>query len=250
MILETKRLWFKKAVFFLEDTIPPQDVLEKKYDSVNIISYEKLDLPGWRVREKDTALINLTLPEEEIFRKFNDTTRNEIRRTFEQDKLSFIIGKNSSALYHAYATFEKSQGRVPVSKKEMDTFISAEARSGNGIVYGLYIVESFPYIRIRSIFSKRSVNQDKEEIKLISNAGRRLIWETLKYTKNKGFKSFDMASVNQSNPKSANIAKFKLSFGGEVLKEYTYIYSSHLFLFFEENYKRILNLKQFFSKLF
>lgn len=236
MIAENKRLWFKKAVIFLEDNLPDFFELKKKYDSITIISHKKLDLPECKLREKDTSLIDLTLPEDEIFRRFSDTTRNEIRRTLKEDPYSFFIGQNSDELYSLYKSFEKAQGRVPVTKREMDIFKSAYIAYNGEILYGLYIIESLPYMRIRSIFSKRLTEMDKEKMKRISNAGRRLFWEVCLYGEKRNFISLDLASVNKNNPKTVKIAEFKLSFGGNIIREYTYEYRSPFFALLEKIY--------------
>lgn len=234
MILEVRRLWFKKVTIFLEDNLPSQFELEKKYDSVTIISHKKLDLRGWKVREKDTSLVDLTVPNEEIFKKFSDTTRNEINKTLRDDLYTVYFGKNSDELYSIYCNFEKAQSRVPVVKKEMDVFTSPHIAYKGDILYGLYVIESFPYMRVRSIFSKRLMENDTEMVKRISNAGRRLFWEVFQNAKKRGFLSVDLASVNMDNPGTRSIAKFKLSFGGNICKEYTYMYTSRIFSMFEK----------------
>ncbi len=234
MILETKKLWFKKAQIFLEDNLSNLDDLVKKYDSIIVVSHKKLDLPGWKLREKDTAIIDLTLSKEEIFKKFSDTTRNEIRRTYNNTDLSFKSNLDFDSSYILYAQFEKSQGRKPVDKNEMKFFKLVTAYYKNDPIYGLYIIESFPRVRIRSIFSKRLYFTDKDMLKILSNAGRRLMWEICQDLKKRGFIFLDLASVNMENPKTVSIAKFKMSFGGRIIKEYTYIYKSKTFLFFEK----------------
>lgn len=243
MILETKKLWFKKVQIFLEDNLlnllNSKD-LTQKYDSIIVVSHKKLDLPGWKLREKDTALIDLTLFEEEIFRKFSDTTRNEIRRTYNNPDLNFKLNQNFEKSYDLYRKFEKSQNRKPVSKKEMENFKPAMAFYKDEPIYGFYIIESFPYARIRSIFSKRLSIIDKEIIKIISNGGRRLLWEICQDLKKRGFIFLDMASVNTENPKTINIAKFKMSFGGKIIKEYAYMHKSKLFIIFEKIRNKIL----------
>jgi len=234
MILETKKLWFKKAVFFLEDVLPTRAVLEQKYSSVNIISYQKLDLPGWRVREKDTALIDLTLTEDEIFRKFNDTTRNEIRRTFKSNNLVFSGPQPlTQEIYDMYVNFERSQSRVPISYKEACSFVFFVASYNNKLISCISVVQSGSYLRVRSIFSAR-LQSDFEIKKIIGNASRRIMWGVCLWGKNNGFTSLDLASVDKSNPGVSSIVAFKLSFGGNVVSEYTHIYKSKTFSLFEE----------------
>jgi hypothetical protein len=234
MILETKRLWFKKAVFFLEDNLPSQTELEKKYDVIDILSHTSLSLNDWTLKQKDTAVIDLTHTEEEIFKHMSDTTRNEIRRTYDNPRFTLSQTPDARAVYKLYADFERSRGNKPVGESEIHTFESIGIMFDTELVYGLYLAESLPYIRIRSIFSKRLDVQDKEMIKIISYAGRRLIWESIRDAKKRGFLSYDFASVNRSNPKSEAIARFKLSFGGQVVPEYNYMYRSKMFKIFEK----------------
>lgn len=245
MILETKKLWFKKAQIFLDDDLANADDLTSKYDSVVVVSHNKLDLVGFNVKEKDTAIIDLNLSLDEIFKKFSDTTRNEIRRTYSNPDLVFKLNSDFDTSYNLYKRFEKSQGRKPVSKKDMRSFKFALALYKGEGIYGFYIIESFPYARIRSIFSKRLDVVDKEIVKIISNAGRRLLWEILTDLKNRNFVFLDMASVNMENPKTQSIAKFKMSFGGAVIKEYIYMYQSKIY----DIFSRYLNLGSLYIKL-
>ncbi len=234
MRIETKKLCFKKTQIFLENNLGDIDNLVKNNHSIVIISNRKLDLKNWKLREKDTALIDLTTLEEEIFKKFNDTTRNEIRKTYSNTDLSFSTNSDFVDSYSLYCEFEKSQGRVPVNRLEMSNFRVTLAFHKGKPINGLYIAESFPYARIRSIFSKRLSVDNKDMVKVVSNSGRRLMWEVCQDLKKRGFSSLDMASVNMENPKTVSISKFKMSFGGKVTREYTYIYKSKFFLLFEK----------------
>lgn len=238
MILQTKKLWFKKVQVFLEST-DSLAVLKNKYDSVVFISYDLVTAAGYKIRAKDTALINLRLTDDEIFKKFSDTTKNEIRKTYNNTDFSFKLDTNISDSYDLYSSFEVSQGRLPVSKTELSVFKSHLSYNKLEPTYGFYVIESFPFARIRSIFSKRLAVADPFARKIISNSGRRLLFEISKDLKSRGFVSLDMASVNMDNPKTINISKFKMSFGGSVCKEYTYIYKSKSFALFEYVYKLI-----------
>jgi len=63
--------------------------------------------------------------------------------------------------------------------------------------------------------------------------------------KNRGFVSLDMASVNMENPKTISIAKFKMSFGGDIISEYTYMYQSYLY----DIFSKYLNLSLLYKKM-
>lgn len=231
MRIETKKFWFKKIQIFLEDNLSDVKELVKKYDHIIIISHEKLDLEGFYLREKNTAIIDLKQTEDEILKKFSDTTRNEIRRTYNNPDLNFTYNQLDFDLtYDLYSRFEKSQGRKEVGKNEMKLFARATATYKGDMLYGLYVVESFPYARIRSIFSKRLATDDKEMLKLISNSGRRLFWEVCQNLKNRRFVFLDLAAVNFTDKNKENLKNFKMSFGGDVIEEYTYIYKSMAYI--------------------
>lgn len=236
MILERKKLFFNTILMILEDAALPEAVKSGKYSYISAMSYKKMDLPGFDVITKTTALIGLDDVEDDIFKKFSDTTRNEIRKTYRNEDLKFIADdKNFEESFILYRSFEYAQGRVPVSTEDLRKTKFFGAYYKGALISGLYIIESSPYLRIRSIFSKRlGASDDKELYKIIGNSTRRLVWEVCLWGKKNNFTSLDLASVNFENPKTANITKFKMSFGGKVISEHTYIYKSDLFKFFEK----------------
>lgn len=238
MIKESKKLFFRKLVVVFEDDflVNLSDSGEyNKYGSAVALSYKKLDLKGFYRKEKNTSVIDLTQDTDTIFSKFNDTTRNEIRRTERNEELSFTQDdSNYEALFGLYKDFEFHQKRVPIKVDQFKTYTMFSAYYKNKIISAVSITKVGKELRIRSIFSKRLKTGDKEIYKLISNASRRVIWEICKWGKENRFESLDMASVNMDNPKTQSIAKFKMSFGGDTVVEYTYIYKSKLFSLFEK----------------
>lgn len=191
-------------------------------------------------------LIDLCKSLPEILQGFNDTTRNEIRRTEKINKLFFRNGSlPNTESYKLYSDFEFSQRRVPVNFQAISSTLLFSAYYNNEIISGVYLISAGKYLRIRSIFSKRTNAGDKEVYKIIGYATRRIIWEICKWGKNNGYVSLDMASVNINNPKTLSIAKFKMSFGKELVPEYTYIHKTKAFAFFE----KMVVVKILFKKL-
>jgi hypothetical protein len=86
-------------------------------------------------------------------------------------------------------------------------------------------------------------------IKIISNGGRRLLWEVCLDLKKRGFLFLDLASVNMENPKTANIAKFKMSFGGDIMKEYAYMYQSDFYKLFSNYFNPSLIFRKIVNKI-
>lgn len=235
MIQTGKKLWLKTVNIFLEDDKIESAIKSGRYDYINIISYNKLSLPGFQLRQKETAFLDLALPEEEIFRKFNDTTRNEIRQTQRLDDFKVVIdGDDFSGIYQLYNKFEYAQGRVPFPAGDLKSCHTFSASYRGEIIAGIFVDEAGKHLRLRYIFSKRVIDAQNEIYKLTSKATRRLVWEICQWGKSKGFDLLDLATINFNNPKTVSIAKFKMSFGGQIVPEYTYIYRSPLFKIFEK----------------
>jgi hypothetical protein len=241
MIVESNKFGLKSILILLDDKQVENVLASKKYQHIIFTSYHRWDLPAFALREKTTALIPLTLPEADIFARFNDTTRNEIRKSQRQTELTVVSAAAiTSDSYDLYQKFEYSQHRVPSARQKLSDCLFFGAYYQDQLISGIYLMDCRPYLRIRSIFSLRLQQDDPELYKIISNASRRLIWEICLWGKQQGFQSLDLASVNFHNPKTANITKFKMSFGGEVVSEYTYSYSSPLYRLFE----RLVKLKK------
>lgn len=247
MILEKRKLFLKTIQLMLEDDKIAAAVGSGRYSKITVTSYDELNMFNFERLSKTTALVDLTIPENDIFRHFNDTTRNEISKTYKIQGLRFVKDEEIfTDCYALYSDFEYKQGRVPVAMADLQKCEFFGAHYNKEIISGISVMKAPGRLRIRSIFSKRLATNDNELYKIISYATRRIVWEICRWGKKNGYVSLDMASVNFNNPKTANITKFKMSFGGSVVNEYTYIYKSPIFLFFE----RLTGIKLFFLKMF
>ncbi len=233
MLIERKQFGFCSVkALFKEDLDELRD--SGKYSSIVAMSYKKVDIEKFLRTEKTTALIDLTETEADIFKKFNDTTRNEINKTLKDSDFGISSAiKLSLSTYKLYSDFEFSQGRVPVSIQDLKQCVSFEVSYKGELLSAILILYEKPYIRIRSIFSKRLQTEDRDMYKHISNATRRAMWEICLWGKRNGYISVDLASVNLTNPKTANITRFKMSFGGSIVPEYTYTYKTKIFEWLE-----------------
>ena len=245
MILEKKKLLFRTVFLVFEEDKAEEIIKSGKYASIVLISRKDLPL-GLSRREKKTAIIDLHQNENDIFAKFNDTTRNEIRKTMDTDDLKIISGDtNKKEVYNLYKQFEYGQGRVPFPESDMNDCTIFSAYYKSELISAIYVDKGGNDLRVRYIFSKR-LESDKDLYKTISNSTRRLVLEICLWGKSNNFKFLDMATVNFDNPNVAGITKFKMSFGGDVVLEYSYIYRSKTFILFE----KIAILKNYLKKLF
>lgn len=235
MIIKRNRLWFKTVTIILEDDTVFIPIIDSKiYDCITILSYNRLDIEGFTLVEKNTALINIT-DVEDAFTSFSDTTRNEIRRTDKIPSLVFINDdKDYEKIFNIYKKFEYSQHRVPIGFLEFKSFKFFTAYYNSDLISCISIIHNNKFIRIRSIFSKRMSIADKELYKIIGYSSKRIMFEICKWGNSNGATSLDLASVNLTDQSKKGITGFKSSFGGENMSEYTYIYKGFWFSVFEK----------------
>jgi len=238
MIFTKRRFFFNIARLILEPW-PDIDELKNKFHIIYILSYDKKDLPGFTVKEKDTPVIYLNKTLEEIFRNFNSTTRNEVRKTLNGKipGLSFVSeDENIRDSYELSAKFERSQGRRPDSISDYMGCKFFSAYLNNDLISSIACFDNGKVLRAKVICSKRLETGDRELYKIISYATRRLVYEICKYGLENNYDLFDLGSVNF---KKENLAKFKMGFTKDLIKEYSYTYRN-----------KLLNKIERFRKLF
>jgi hypothetical protein len=247
MVLKGKKLFFDTIFMVLEDGKVDEIINSNKFSSIIVISHKDLSLPKFRTRTKTTAIIDLNDEEDEIFKKFNDTTRNEIRKTYKLPEIKIVADdKNFDGVYSLYKNFEYEQSRVPFSKNNLKNCMIFSAYLNGSVISGIFVDVGEKDLRIRFIFSKRLETEDKEMYRTIAYATRRLMWEICLWGKAGGYNSLDLASVNFKNPDVSNITQFKMSFGGKVINEYTYTYKSFAYSIIE----KLVVVKNAIKKIF
>ncbi|HLC89721.1 MAG TPA: hypothetical protein VJG65_02050 [Patescibacteria group bacterium] len=247
MIFEKRVLWFKTIRYALEPW-PDLEKLKKNYAAIYLVSYEKKDLPGFSVKIKETPIIYLNRKIEEVFNSFNETTRNEIRRTFD-DKIPGLKiiadDQNLDANYQLSKKFEYQQGRVPEKISMYRGCRLFSAYLDGEIISSIICYDNNQILRAKAICSKRLTVEDRETYKIISYATRRLIYEACQWGIKNNYQCFDLGSVNFAKE---NLAQFKLSFTKDLVTEYTYTYKSQWFellasgVFIKKILKKLLKL--------
>ena len=251
MIFKKKKFIFNTVRIVMEDDKIDKCLDKKKYQKIVIISYNNLNLgKDFHVHHKLTPNIYLDKDLEDILLGLGASTRNQVRRTFREPDLKFVPDdKNFNEVYEVYRGFEYAQGRVPFSKKAMKDYLVFSAYYKGELISMILCFDSFPFLRSRSICSKRleAGYRDKTKYRIISIATRRLVYEVCKYGKERGCKLFDLGSMpaNLDDPKKAGIAGFNGSFGGKLEDEYTYTYKSKIYRTFE----KLVGIKLFLFKI-
>lgn len=110
------------------------------------------------------------------------------------------------------------------------------------IIAGQLYLEDENYIRWLVGASKR-LEVDSNKAILISCTNRLIIWEAIKYAKEKGIKEFDFGGYytgKEKDKQKEKINVFKKSFGGELTIQYTYKkYYSKIYQIIKQAYQTI-----------
>jgi hypothetical protein len=204
--------------------------LKRKYQRISILTHKPYDLHDFRLRQKKTPNIYVDSPVGEVFAKFRDTVRNEIRRTERMEEFAVKLpDDNYDGAYALYKEFEFSQGRAPISLEDFKKYQLACAYLKDRLLSVVSFYQSGDKIRVRSIYSARLASKDDSEMyKVIGFASKRLIYELCRHAQGRGAKLVDLASINLTDPAKEPIARFKSGFGAKIEDEYQYIYVSNI----------------------
>ncbi len=251
MILEKRKFIFNTIFMIFEDE-KFLDILAHdtyKYSQIIAVTRRDLQVPVPH-RDKKTPVIDLTPETDQIFARFSDTTRNEIRKTQHIPDLDIVSEDgNRKEAYNLYKKFEYKGGRVPFAESDLRDCVIFSAYYKKEIISAIYVDTGSnaagKQLRVRYIFSKRLEIEDRELYKIISNASRRLVWEICQWGKAHSFLSLDLATINYNSPAAAGLTEFKMYFNGQIVPEYTYIYKSPVFTLFEH----LVVVKNFVKRL-
>ena len=250
-IIQRRYLFFKSARVILDDDLFFELVKKRKYSYIIGISHNQLKVPKYiKIKRKKTINIYLDKRLDDVFRAFNDTSRNEIRKTFRMPEFSFVRNhKDFKEVYKVYKAFRKNKKMDIKSPSFLKAAMLFKAYYKGELISVITCYDAFPYLRIQNIFSKLHKG-DKDLRRLIGYATRRLVYEICKYGNEGGYKLLDLAGVNLVDPKKAGITQFKSSFGGKIENEYTYTYKSPIarMLIFIRDFIRKCYENTFFHK--
>lgn len=230
MVIEKNFIFFKAARIIFDDDILQRALAEKRYTYISGISYDgTLRAEGLRIKAKKTPVIQLYgMNKETILTRFNETTRNEINRTFQMPELRFVVpDANRNEIHKLYKNFEIAGGRPP---RRIDFFKESflvGAYRNTMLIAAIIAYDTRPYLRVNAIVSVRGVN--RELSKLVSFSTRRLVYELCRYGADNGYELLDLGGVNLTDETKAGITAFKMSFGGKLVDEFTYTYKSPFF---------------------
>jgi lipid II:glycine glycyltransferase (peptidoglycan interpeptide bridge formation enzyme) len=223
---KVKEIWFSE-VFFLSTS---SDILLFRQCQEN----RKVEDNNIRKKEFTTTLINLNKNEDEIWNNFAyKSCKYEINRGNKLN-LKLYMNTNYDEFYKLLNTFIEIKGYTHSINRKRFSEITEHGDLFTVEFNGEIICGHFCLVdgnnRARYLWgaSKRLL---KEYGCIVGAANRWLHWQAIKYYKRKGVGHYDFGGINL-NPDSLayGITKFKLSFGGEIEKEYHYVVVNNSYL--------------------
>jgi hypothetical protein len=217
-IFRTKTIWFSDVPFDITG-----------YDGVAFYECTRdVNKNGFSKEEFTTMVIDLTQDLDTIWGNMHRTAcRREIERA-KKDGVVIRVNQDYDTYFNLHSEFRKLKGwskpntiDVEFMKKNGTLFL---AEFEGEIIGGQFYLSDDKNFRTL-IGSSRRLEKDSISPRISGESNRLLIWEAIKYAKERGIVNFDLGGYytgKDPDPQKEGINKFKDSFGGKVGTHYNY----------------------------
>jgi lipid II:glycine glycyltransferase (peptidoglycan interpeptide bridge formation enzyme) len=224
--IEEKRYFTKrKHIWFSESPFDVTNCDAVFFRACN----NNVTLPGFDKKEAPTLIINLENNIESIWKNMGKKSCRYFIKRAVREEVEVKRNTDPEAFLDLYFKFARLK-KFKTWHMKLDTLkrhgtLFAATYRGE-IIAGIVLLEETTKIRWLFGGSKR-LEVDKKKSVIISCANRLLLWEAIKYAKNKGQKEFDFggyfAGENNKESPQYKINQFKKQFGGTLVVHYNYI---------------------------
>lgn len=196
-------------------------------------------------REYATLVIDLREDLNSLWNSMDRKSCRNIIKTAYKNGINVIVNQHFSAFTDICKEHFRKKGyqmRVPSEQymRALGTLFVAELHGE--ILGGCFLVSDEETMRIHTIGSKR-LDVNKAHARIVGQGNRLVLWEAIKFGKERGLKQFDFGGYymgNDQNDPRFKINLFKRSFGGQLQYRYDYrSYTSVLFKIAEIGYKQL-----------
>lgn len=222
--IDRKRYIFKIKEIWFSDY--PYDV--KNYHSVIFRECKnKVNIKGFEGKEQNTLVIDLTQDLDTILGNMDrDSCRYAIRRAA-REGIHVRLNQDYREFYDLNRSFRQKKG-LPTEPQEVETMTRYgtlfTAELEGEIIAGHLYLEDKDNIRWL-LGASRRLEVSKTKATLMGYGNRLIVWEAIKYAKEKGIKEFDLGGYYTGEAKDEQreaINVFKKAFGGELTTHYIY----------------------------
>lgn len=211
-------------IFYESEEVIRKIIATKSSFMTRIYSYAPLKLPdNYKLlsEKRTTRIILHDKSEDEILMSFRKNYRNEIRKTYRDDRVSINVEEGySKGGYALYKEFETQAHRPYITQKEANGVWALGYINGE-LMSGIYLIDSSPVLKVVSIFSTRK-RAGAQDATLIGCVSKRLMYEVCRFGKDKNFSCVDLAFIDSVDKERTGIVSFKIGFGGDIVNEYMY----------------------------
>lgn len=194
---------------------------------------DRLDGSRLVIRREGTFTVcnGLRQPLEELWNGFAPYNRAEIRKAERLGERVRITRNEQAGLNDFLTVFNDfarhKDGVRPISERLLRRYEGLADRlvlylDGEPMVVNL-VLRDPESSRVRGLYnaSRRLEADEPKKARLVGNLNRLLHWRNMGLYKAEGFDTYDWGGV--SGDRSDGRAKFKMSFGGDLVEEYTYL---------------------------
>lgn len=205
---------------------------------------------GLIVKPQYTLVNDISIAKDELLKSFKSNYRNEIRRAEKEGATSSVITGNDSPedIKQIVDRFEKTYNDMFEAKGMSNRFNRNMMMSGlnkKQIIITIGIIKEYTVFHAYQVDGLNAVlmysasplweNGDKQAANLIGWVNKYLHWNDMLWMKDNQFLRYEWGGVGDiDNP--SGIAKFKMGFGGELVKYNNYIVArsikGYLYIFY------------------
>lgn len=187
---------------------------------------------------QSTLMTDLTLPEEELWKKTSKTYRNEIRRCQkEEQQVAFYTSADLLQSPQVTEAFQTCYEQMYRTKGRSDKFnihlfrryaqagcllVSCAYKDQLPAVFHAYILDQ---TQCRLWYSCSGFRDDKQGAEEIGRLNKFLHWRDMQELKARGLQRYDWGGVDFTQPSLKGISQFKKRFGGDDLTYHNLITS-------------------------
>ena len=190
-----------------------------------------------------TTVIDLSKPEEELFKNIHSTFRYDIKSAEKRNLIYKTILKPNNEdcidMLKAYKEFAKTKNIPPMNFRQILALIKTKSVYITKVLLDKNEISTHVYV-----FDKKNIslfssfhNLNFSDNRLRSEANKYLHWKDILLFKSAGLEEYDFGGVNEK--KYPGISKFKLSFGGKVIYNYRFIKAPKFIFIVIKFFKRI-----------
>jgi hypothetical protein len=228
-------IWFanEKSISHIEKALSKFMIVSLKQADKNLS--EKFSEYTVKVEPFYTTIIDLSIDEATLWSKLDKkSTRYEIKKA---EKMGVEISLNvqlddAYELINQFMISRRLRGEIPY--KEWQSILNhADVWCGlyNRNLYAVHVLLKDGIDRVRLLWSATRNRVSTEIKKIIGAVNRYMHWREILYYKNIGVKIYDFGGVNlDKKSPTYTITQFKLSFGGDIIKEYDILLTNNTIL--------------------